>query len=118
MVNNHSELDAVFGALADATRRGMVARLAQGATTIGELGRPYPITKGAVTKHVKVLERAGLLRRSVQGRSHLCEMRTDPLADAQLWIDRIRSFWDDRLDDLAQYLDEIQSKQEGAGDDE
>lgn len=118
MVNSPSELDAVFGALADATRRGMIARLARGSATVGELGRPFTITKGAVTKHVKILESAGLLQRNVQGRNHHCEILTDPLDTATLWIHRVQSFWDARLDDLATYLDDLQDKHQGAYDDE
>ena len=113
MVDSQAELDAIFGALADGTRRGMLAQLARGDATIGELGRPFPITKGAVTKHIKVLERAGLLRRTVQGREHHCEIRTDPLDDAQLYIERIRAFWGDRLDDLAVYLNQLQAREGG-----
>jgi len=110
MVNqmvNYSErrMDAVFAALADPTRRGMVARLAQGPVSIGELGRPYRITKPAVTKHVKVLERAGLVRRSREGRVHRCQLRPEPLRHAEAWIERQRRFWEGTLDRLAVYLE-------------
>ena len=87
-VDTSPNLDAVFGALADPTRRAMIGRLSRGEATVGELGRPFDITKGAVTKHVKVLERAGLLERSVRGRNHHCEIRTDPLANAQRPVTR------------------------------
>ena len=89
MVNKSNRLDAIFGALSDPTRRGMLAHLAQGSTTIGKLGRPYNITKGAVSKHVKVLEQAGLLRRDVRGRVHHCNLDTRPLDAAQVWFRQV-----------------------------
>lgn len=101
-------LDEVFRALGDATRRSMVARLARGPATIGELGEPFDMTKPAVTKHVKVLERAGLLTRRVDGRVHRCEIDVVPLTKAQRWVADVRAFWEDRFDDLADYLDTLQ----------
>ena len=110
MVNKGIALDAVFGALADPTRRDMIHRLSQGSATIGELGKPFDITKGAVTKHVKVLERAGLLKRDIQGRVHHCEIDTVPLDMAQRWVERVRDFWEERFADLSDYLDELQAQ--------
>ena len=110
MVNKEAQLDVVFHALADSTRRGMLARLARGSTTIGELGRPYAMTKGAVSKHVKVLEQAGLLRRDVQGRIHQCDLETEALDVAEAWVQRVRQHWEARLDDLSDYLDELQGR--------
>ncbi len=112
MVNN--DLDRIFGALADSTRREMVQRLAAGPATIGELGAPFPISKGAVTKHIKVLEAAGLLRRDIQGRIHRCEIDTATLELAEQWVERVRTFWEDRFDDLADYLDELQETSKGS----
>ena len=89
----------------------MIARLAKGPATIGELGRPFAMTKGAVTKHVKVLERAGLLKRDVQGRVHRCEIDTRPLDKAEQWVANVREYWEARFDDLAGYLEELQSKE-------
>lgn len=103
-------LDAIFGALADSTRRGMLAHLAQGSTTIGELGRPYDMTKGAVSKHVKVLEQAGLLRRDVQGRVHRCDLDARPLDVAEAWVQQVRAHWEAQLDGLSDYLDELQRR--------
>ena len=97
-------MDAVFSALSDRVRRGMISRLAAGPATIGELGRPFGISKPAVTKHVKVLERAGLLRRRRDGRLHRCTLRPEPLRDAEQWIERQRAFWNGTLDRLARYL--------------
>ena len=110
MVNSVAQLDDVFHALADSTRRAMVQRLSRGPATIGELGEPFAITKPAVTKHVKVLERAGLLTRTVDGRVHRCEIDPRPLDEAESWVARVREFWEDRFDDLADYLESVQSK--------
>ncbi|MCR9246840.1 MAG: metalloregulator ArsR/SmtB family transcription factor [bacterium] len=109
MVNHSEQLDRVFRALGDATRRSMVARLARSPATIGELGEPFDMTKPAVTKHIKVLERAGLLSREVDGRVHRCEIDPTPLNRAQRWVARVREHWEGRLDDLGEYLDSVQS---------
>ncbi|MDA8015960.1 MAG: metalloregulator ArsR/SmtB family transcription factor [Thermoanaerobaculia bacterium] len=109
MVNSEVALDAVFGALSDATRRAMLARLASGPATVGELGAPFGITKGAVSKHVKVLERSGLLIRDVQGRVHRCELEPEPLSQAAHWVDEVRAHWEARFDALADYLEELQA---------
>lgn len=111
MVNKQTRLDVVFGALADSTRRGMIGRLAQGPATIGELGAPYSITKAAVTKHIKVLERAGLLERRVEGRTHHCRIEPGALGQAEEWVRQVRAFWEERFDDLADHLAELQGKQ-------
>ena len=107
--NSGAALDAVFGALSDSTRRAMLARLASGPATVGELGAPFDITKGAVSKHVKVLERSGLLTRDVQGRMHRCELEPQPLGRAARWVDELRAHWEARFDALADYLDELQA---------
>ena len=102
MVNySDARMDAVFTALADATRRGMIARLSTGPATIGELGQPFGISKPAVTKHVKMLERAGLIRRRRDGRIHNCTLQTRPMQQAVAWMERQREFWEDSLDALA-----------------
>jgi DNA-binding transcriptional ArsR family regulator len=107
MVNSSDRhLDAVFAALSDTTRRGMLARLSRGPATVGELGDPYGISKPAVSKHVKTLERAGLIRRRKDGRLHRCTLRPKPMAQAQDWIERHRRFWEQSLDALADYLDD------------
>lgn len=110
MVNRSEALDDVFMALSDPTRRGMLAQLAKGRARIGDLSTAEDMTKGAVTKHVKVLERAGLLKRHIQGREHWCELDTVPLDKAQRYVEKVREFWEERLDDLAVYLDEMQGK--------
>lgn len=113
MVNNEAALDRIFGALSDPTRRGMLKRLSRGPASIGELGEPYEITKGAISKHVKVLEAAGLLRREIDGRIHRCDLGTDPLSLAERWVADVRAHWESRLDDLATLLDELQGRAPG-----
>ncbi|NKB90577.1 MAG: metalloregulator ArsR/SmtB family transcription factor [Acidobacteria bacterium] len=116
MVNNEvvqdtagPELDLIFGALADSTRRQMLFRLARGSATIGELGSPFGITKGAVTKHIKVLERSGLLKRDVQGRIHRCEIDPASLNRAERWVELVRADWEGRFDTLSDYLEEMKA---------
>jgi DNA-binding transcriptional ArsR family regulator len=94
----------VFAALADPTRRAMLGRLAQGECTVTDLARPFPISLPAVSKHLKVLERAGLVQRRIQGRIHHCRLKTQPLQDATEWLQACRAYWDARLDALEDYL--------------
>ena len=97
-------LDAVFAALADPTRRAMLGRLAQGECTVSDLARPFPISLPAVSKHLKVLERAGLIERRIEGRMHHCRLKPQPLQDAGEWLHACRAFWEARLYDLEDYL--------------
>lgn len=101
---NSQELDRTFGALADPTRRSIVHTLAGGPRTIGELAAPLPMSLVAVSKHVTVLERAGLLTRERAGRAQVCTLAGTPLADAAGWLDRYRAFWTGRLDSLERYV--------------
>jgi DNA-binding transcriptional ArsR family regulator len=106
MVNySEVELDALFLALADPTRRGMVRRLSRGPATVGDLGRPYPISKPAVTKHVKALENAGLIRRERDGRFHRCVLVPDVLRRGEEWIEQHRRFWEGSLARLARHVE-------------
>ena len=98
-------MDAVFTALADSTRRGMIDRLSKGPATIGELGRPFAISKPAVTKHVKMLEKAGLIVRRKDGRIHRCKLNPKPMEQAEDWIEKHRKFWQASLDKLGRLLD-------------
>jgi DNA-binding transcriptional ArsR family regulator len=98
-------LDAVFGALADPTRRAIVARLAEGPAKVTDLAAPFAMSLPAVSKHLKVLERAGLLARDRQGRVHHCRLDPARFDEAQAWIEQTRAFWEDRLDDLERYLE-------------
>jgi DNA-binding transcriptional ArsR family regulator len=97
-------LDAVFHALADPTRRAMVRRLAEREQTVSELAAPYPISLAAASKHVKVLERAGLVRRTVHGRRHVCRLDPAPLAAATRHLRFYERFWTDRLDALEAFV--------------
>lgn len=105
MVEQQSaHLDNVFHALADPTRRAMLASLAQGEHTVMELARPFRMSLAAASKHVKTLERAGLVRRTVQGRTHVCRLDPGPLAEADAWLRFYERFWNERLDALAALL--------------
>lgn len=105
MVERSSDgLDRVFGALSDPTRRAMLRRLAGGERTVGELAEPFDMSFAAAAKHVKVLERAGLLSRTIEGRSHRCRIEAGPLAAADRWLAFYERFWSLRLDDLDRAL--------------
>jgi DNA-binding transcriptional ArsR family regulator len=97
-------LDATFGALADPTRRAILAQLALGEATVGELAAPFDVSLPAVSKHLRVLEAAGLLRREIDGRIHRCRLAPGPMKDAAAWIETYRAFWETQLDALANYL--------------
>lgn len=96
----------VFRALGDPTRRAMLRRLAAGERTVGQLAEPFHMSLAAASKHVKVLERAGLVRRTVEGRTHRCRLDGTRLADAHAWLRRYERFWAGRLDALEALLDE------------
>lgn len=98
-------LDKTFAALADPVRRGMLERLSRGPATPGELASPLPISKPAVSKHLRVLERAGLLGRHRAGKHHVLELKTTPLEAAEAWIETYRHFWESNLDNLINYLE-------------
>ena len=99
------KLDRVFSALADQTRRGLLSRLAEKPATVTELAAPWKMSLPAVSKHIRVLERAGLVARTVDGRVHHCSLSAVPLRDAELYIARYRSFWEETLDSLARYVE-------------
>jgi len=100
------KLDAVFHALGDATRRRMLRDLADGERTVGQLAEPFAISLAAASKHIKTLERAGLIRREVRGRTHLCRLDAAPLAGAHEWLSLYERFWSGRLDVLERLLRE------------
>lgn len=100
-------LDEIFHALSHPHRRELLARMARhGETTVGDLAEGFEVSLNQVSKHLKTLERAGLLRRRRVGREHRCSLDPVPLARAQSWLERYRGFWEDALDGLARYLDE------------
>jgi len=110
MLQSNPQLDQVFFALSDSTRRGILARLSEGGATIGELAAPFKISKPAVTKHMKILERAGLIDRRIEGRKHKCSLSTSGLKTAEDWINFHRRFWESRFDALENLLTEQESK--------
>jgi DNA-binding transcriptional ArsR family regulator len=107
MVSQDEQLDQIFAALADPTRRAILARLARGDATVMELAEPFDISLPAISKHLKVLERAGLISRGRDAQWRPCRLETAPLKEAQRWIDTHREIWEEsfsRLDDLLQEL--------------
>jgi DNA-binding transcriptional ArsR family regulator len=108
-------LDRTFGALADPTRRRILAQLAGGAECVTNLARPHAMSLAAVSKHLIVLEKAGLVKRRRDGRVHSLRLEAKPMKEAQAWIDRYRDFWEGNLDQFEKYLDKLQ-KQENQHD--
>jgi DNA-binding transcriptional ArsR family regulator len=102
---NEATLDRTFAALADPTRRKLLQRLSRGETRVTELARPFRMSLAAVSKHLGVLERAGLLQRRRQGREHQMQLQAAPMQDAAQWIEHYRAFWEGSLDRLAAYLE-------------
>lgn len=100
-----SGLDATFGALADPTRRAILARLARGEAMVKELAAPFEMSLPAISKHVQVLEAAGLLTREIDGRVHHCRLSAGAMKDAAAWIEQYRAFWEAQFDALAKYLE-------------
>ena len=121
MVTVADRLDRTFGALADPTRRAILARLAKGKASVTELAEPFEMSLPAVSKHLKVLERAGLVSRGRERQWRPARLRVTPLKEVAEWTDRYRRFWDERYDRLDEYLDELQGrgsskrKEEGDG---
>lgn len=101
-------LDATFAALADPTRRAIVARLAAGDATVLELAAPFDISLPAISRHLKVLEHAGLIRRGRDAQRRPCSLEPEALAQATAWIEGTRKAWEDRFDRLADYLKQMQ----------
>jgi DNA-binding transcriptional ArsR family regulator len=102
------QLSTTFAALADPTRRAILDRLTRGDATVGELAEPFAISLPAVSKHLKVLERAGLIRRSRDARWRPCKLEAGPLSAAADWVERYRRFWSTSFDRLDDYLEELQ----------
>jgi len=113
MVQQHTSpdrLDATFSALADPTRRAILARLASGETSVSELAEPFEMSMPAISKHLKVLQRAGLIERSREAQWRPCRLAAAPLKDVSDWLDRYRRFWEESFDRLEDYLRELQKK--------
>ncbi len=111
-------LDAVFAALADPTRRAILSRLAAGAATVNELAAPFEMSQPAVSKHLKVLERAGLIERDVDKQRRPARLKAEPMADAVRWLEEFEQFWSSSFDQLDDLLDELKKAgKKGAGND-
>jgi DNA-binding transcriptional ArsR family regulator len=114
---SEEQLDAVFGALADRTRRAILARLTRGEASVAELAAPFPVSQPAISRHLKVLERAGLISRTRRATARLSHLEADPLKDAAMWLVPYREYWEEsyeRLDELLIALAE-QERSAGAG---
>jgi DNA-binding transcriptional ArsR family regulator len=109
-------LSATFSALADPTRRAILARLASGETTVSELAKPFEMSLPAVTKHLKVLQRAGLISQGRQAQWRPCKLEAQPLKDVSNWVEQYRQFWEQRLDRLEEYLRELQAAEQQASE--
>lgn len=108
------QIDIVFHALSDTTRRHMLQELALGERTVGQLAEPHAMSLAAASKHIKVLEGAGLVRREIQGRTHLCRLDPGPLATAHEWLSFYERFWTGRLDALKRLLKEDDTRKAAA----
>ncbi len=104
------QLDATFSALADPTRRAIVSRLAEGSATVNELAEPFDISLPAISRHLKVLEGAGLISREVEAQKRRCRLRPEALKPAEDWIEKTRAFWNEHFVALEIYLDETSQK--------
>jgi DNA-binding transcriptional ArsR family regulator len=111
MVEDTAGMDAVFHALSHSARRAMLRRLSAGDLTVGELAEPLTMSFAAASKHVKVLENAGLVRRTVTGRRHVCRLEPGPLADATSWLRFYERHWTERLDALEALFEPDQKEQ-------
>jgi len=114
MLNMPDQLSATLSALADPTRRAILARLVQGEATVNELAEPFAISLPAVSRHLKVLERAGLISRGREAQWRPCKLEPQSLRAVDDWLSIYRRFWDESFDRMAAYIDELK---QGAGDD-
>ncbi len=112
MVEYHSKvLDRTFGALADPTRRRILAQLAKGEECVTNLARPHAMSLAAVSKHLIVLEKAGLVKRRREGRVHTLALEAEPMQEAMAWLERYRKFWEANLDQFESYLETLKDKE-------
>ncbi|WP_316436360.1 metalloregulator ArsR/SmtB family transcription factor [Leptolyngbya sp. NK1-12] len=110
------QLSNTFAALADPTRRAILAHLAKGEASVTELAEPFEMSLPAISKHLKVLERAGLITRSREAQWRPCRLEVEPLKDAANWIEQYRQFWEQSFDRLDEYLQELQAKEQQEGE--
>jgi len=109
------QLDLTFAALSDPTRRAILSRLASGEATVMDLAKPFDMTLPAISKHLKVLQRAGLISQGREAQWRPCRLEAAPLKDAAAWIEHYRRYWEESFDRLDDYLDEVQSKEKKHG---
>ncbi|HEY3987798.1 MAG TPA: metalloregulator ArsR/SmtB family transcription factor [Acidobacteriaceae bacterium] len=109
---NADNLDAIFGALADPTRRAILARLASGEGTVNELAEPFAMSQPAVSKHLKVLERAGLIGRARDAQRRPCRLQPEPLKTVADWVAHYERFWTESFDRLGEYLRKVQEEEQ------
>ena len=107
---NQTGLGSTYAALADPSRRAILARLRGGAARVTEVAEPFDMSLNAVSKHIRVLERAGLIRREISGRDHFLSVNVEPLIEASRWIEEQKTFWESRLDSLESFLEQRQRK--------
>lgn len=105
------QLSDTFQALADPTRRAMLAKLTQGEASVQELAKPFHMSLPAISKHLKVLEKSGLIIRRSEAQKRLCKLQTKPIKDAVDWLEHHRKLWEERLDRLDEYLKDLQQKE-------
>src|SRR5262245_66398269 len=115
-VIDEDRLSETFAALANTTRRGILARLAEGAATVNELAEPFALTLPAVSKHIKVLERAGLVVRGQRAQYRPCALETRPLEEVVTWAEQYRRAWESRFDQMDEYLERLQPRRRTADD--
>ena len=111
MVNYSIQPEIVFQALADPTRRAMVERLSRRPMPVAELAEPFDMSAPAISKHLRVLDKAGLLRREIRGRVHICHLCNQPLNEALSWLEEQRRFWEQNLDKLERYFEADEPKE-------
>jgi len=104
-------LSATFAALADPTRRAILGRLTQGEASVNELAKPFDMSLPGISKHLKVLERAGLIERGREAQWRPCRLKAEPLKDVARWVEHYRRFWEESFDRLDEYLKEVQKKE-------
>lgn len=108
---NEKQLDTVFHALSNRTRRSLLKRMQSGPKMVTELAKSYEMSLNAISKHLIVLEKAGLVDRSVDGRNHSCQLQSGPLANADMWIEQYRQFWEQSLDQFAVYVENMEHEE-------